>query len=242
MEADDASAFEKTELSGEDFAGAGEFGARGESEEAQTRDYYGEGFRPASSADRRSARQLWLISYSDFMTILMIFFLVMYGYMLLVKAQSAPRRRPGDPFSISITQLKNDLGRQVEVRTNGKRTTIALTDSVFFPSGSAALAKEAGTTLDQLAKSIKLVRGQVIVEGHTDNVPIRTARFRSNWELSAARAFSVIRALTERGVPPERLAAWGFGEYRPVAPNDREADREKNRRIEIVILGDDTKN
>jgi len=73
------------------------------------------------------------------------------------------------------------------------------------------------------------------VEGHTDNLPIHTERFHSNWELSAARAISVIKYLHQNGIPQERLSALGYGEYRPVAPNDTPEHRSLNRRIEILI-------
>jgi chemotaxis protein MotB len=106
----------------------------------------------------------------------------------------------------------------------------------LFASGSATLSEDARTTLEELANSIKLTEGDVIIEGHTDNAPILGRRYKSNWELSAARAFSVINALSDRGIEPRRLAAWGFGENRPVAPNDGAVNMAKNRRIEIVIL------
>jgi chemotaxis protein MotB len=83
------------------------------------------------------------------------------------------------------------------------------------------------------------------VEGHTDNVPINTSEFRSNWELSVRRATEVVRCLVEQhGFPPERISASGYAEYRPIASNDSPEDRAKNRRIEIVIIktGDEGEN
>ncbi len=76
----------------------------------------------------------------------------------------------------------------------------------------------------------------IIAEGHTDNVPIHTQQYQSNWELSSARAFSVIYFFINKGIPPERLVAHGFGEYRPASSNEDDAGRAKNRRIEITVV------
>jgi chemotaxis protein MotB len=73
------------------------------------------------------------------------------------------------------------------------------------------------------------------VDGHTDNIPIHTSRFPSNWELSTARAISVVKFLIEKGIPPERLAATGFGEYQPIDPRNDEIGRRRNRRIELKL-------
>lgn len=195
---------------------------------------------PLAPVERRSSnRQLWLISYSDFMTILMIFFLAMYGYtylakMSLLKAQKNQINYA--EFAGRVQDMQKKIGGQIKVQDNVDKVIVQLSDKVLFPSGSAVLSPESVSTLEELAKSIKLIEGEVIVQGHTDNVPVRSARIKSNWELSSARAFSVIAALTQQGVPPERLAAWGFGENRPLAENTTAEGRAENRRIEVVIL------
>jgi chemotaxis protein MotB len=143
---------------------------------------------------------------------------------------------PQAAFSESMKRIKNRLQDQVEINEEQSKTTIRLGEAILFQSGHADLSNNAIRTLEELANSINLVEGQVVIEGHTDNVPVTSAVFKSNWELSAARAFSVIHALGEHGVNTARLAAWGFGETRPVAPNDTELHRAQNRRIEIVIL------
>ncbi|MCG3204141.1 MAG: hypothetical protein KCHDKBKB_00844 [Elusimicrobia bacterium] len=188
--------------------------------------------------DRRSSRQLWLISYSDFMTILMIFFLSMYGYTYLAKATllKNSRKKSDSDFVNQIAAVKEKLGNQIKIQSDVDKVIVELNEKILFPSGQATLSKDAKAPLEELAKSLKLIEGDVVVEGHTDNVPIKSGTFKSNWELSAARAFSVTKALVAQGVPPSRLAAWGFGENRPRVPNVDDASRAQNRRIEVVIL------
>jgi chemotaxis protein MotB len=188
---------------------------------------------------RQSSSHLWLISYSDFMTILMIFFLAMYGYTYLAKAallkiQNKPQNY--SEFTRKILEIQKKMEGKIKVQEDTDKVVVQLSEKILFPSGQASLSNEAQMPLEELANSLKLIDGDVIVEGHTDNVPVKGSRFKSNWELSVARSFSVIRALTSKGVPPGRLAAWGFGENRPLIENTNEENRFKNRRIEVVIL------
>ena len=123
---------------------------------------------------------------------------------------------------------RTDLWVEVEIRTD-----------LLFPSGSARLAPNAVTVLERLAQVLAPLPNAVRVEGHTDNVPIRNAIFYSNWELSAARAGSVVHVLSGRGVAPNRLAVVGFGEQRPSHSNDTSQGRNANRRVVVVILAVD---
>lgn len=195
------------------------------------------------SAERRAPRHLWLISYSDFMTILMIFFLAMYAYTYLAKATliKTQQTTPLSAFADLADRLGQGGGDHVRIKDETDKIVVHLAERILFPSGRADLVSTAGQTLDELANSIKLAQGDVIVQGHTDNVPVVGGYWRSNWELSAARSFSVIQGLVQRGVPPERLAAWGFGEHRPLVLNDSKGNQARNRRIEIVILKKDKK-
>lgn len=114
-----------------------------------------------------------------------------------------------------------------------------MSEGVLFDLGSADLRPEGRTVLDQLAAVLKAVPNQIVVEGHTDNVPISTARFASNWELSTQRATTVLRYLVEvRGVPRDRIAAAGYGEQRPVADNATPQGRARNRRVDIAVLAE----
>jgi chemotaxis protein MotB len=114
---------------------------------------------------------------------------------------------------------------------------ITIPDQVLFNSGEAAVKSEALPFLQGLANAMIELNRQVRVEGHTDNVPIRTVQFPSNWELSATRAVIVVRVLSELyGVPGEHLAALGYGDSRPLTANLNPEQRAKNRRVEVIIL------
>jgi chemotaxis protein MotB len=126
---------------------------------------------------------------------------------------------------------------QLNVSIVRGRMVIQLPQDVLFPSGSATLNSEGRQALGQVGSVLAELKDRSFqVEGHTDNVPISTAQFPSNWELSSARALSVVRVLIQAGVAPERLSGAGYGEYQPVASNDDAAGRRLNRRIEIVML------
>lgn len=123
-----------------------------------------------------------------------------------------------------VTVRASAVGLEVEIQTD-----------ILFPSGTATLSAQAVAVMQQLAVVLKHFDHDVRVEGHTDNVPINTAQFPSNWELSAARAASVVHLLMRQGVAPERLAVIGAGEYKPVADNNDAAGRNRNRRVMLVI-------
>ncbi|UCH62531.1 MAG: flagellar motor protein MotB [Fidelibacterota bacterium] len=123
----------------------------------------------------------------------------------------------------------------VEVTGPGE-VLIRMGDEVLFDPGESGLKPVALRVLAGIAKSVQGKTESIYVEGHTDNVPISTAEFRSNWELSSARALSVVRLLEEAGVPPEQLAAVGHSQYIPIAPNDTPENRAKNRRVELWII------
>jgi chemotaxis protein MotB len=128
-----------------------------------------------------------------------------------------------------------DAGR-VELTELRGRMTVKMKDKILFSSGSATLGKDGKAALQVVADALKGVSGKVIrVEGHTDDVPTASGAFASNWELSVARALAVVRYLQEMGVDPTRLAAAGYGEYQPIAPNDSADGRGQNRRIDIVL-------
>ena len=136
--------------------------------------------------------------------------------------------------------LKKSLGTEMEkeglaVATTEEGVVLKLPGKVLFDLGKAELKPGAKKTLNRVISLLKKYPYNIQVEGHTDNLPIHTERFHSNWELSAARAISVIKYLHQNGIPQERLSALGYGEYRPVAPNDTPEHRSLNRRIEILI-------
>ncbi|MGD8483760.1 MAG: flagellar motor protein MotD [Thioalkalispiraceae bacterium] len=126
----------------------------------------------------------------------------------------------------------------IEVTQDKLWVTVEMNTSILFTSGSAALEDEAYPVLRDLSTVLAKLPNHVDVEGYTDNLPINNEIFRSNWELSAARAASVVHLFTRNDIDPERLAAIGYGEYRPVADNATSEGRRKNRRVAVVILAD----
>ena len=137
-----------------------------------------------------------------------------------------------------VARAMDDLVRQdlVVVRRAEFWIEVEIKTDILFPSGSAHLAPYAVDVIERLAGALEPFPNPIRVEGHTDNKPIKTVAFYSNWELSAARAGSVVRVLQARGVSPERLAVIGYGEQRPIQPNDTEQGRNANRRVVVVIL------
>jgi len=133
---------------------------------------------------------------------------------------------------------ERDLADLVSTRQEQRGLVISVvSDNLLFPVGQAELRAPALSILDEIAGLMKELPNNIIVEGHTCNLPIRTALYPSNWELSAARACRVVRHLAERkGVSSTRLAATGYGDSRPVSPNDTEEGRVRNRRVDVVIV------
>ncbi len=127
----------------------------------------------------------------------------------------------------------------ISVEINERGLVIHVLESTLFESAQATLRPEALDVLDRIGKEIRDIPNQIRVEGHTDDRPINTARFPSNWELSSARATSVVRYFIDKySFPPDRLSALGFGEFRPMVTNNSDANRAKNRRVDIVVLTD----
>lgn len=124
----------------------------------------------------------------------------------------------------------------VNVRRHGFWLEVEVKTDILFPSGVATLSNRAIPALDALATTLVKYPNPVRVEGHTDNRPISSKVYPSNWELSAARAASVVHRFANAGVNPDRLSVIGFGEYRPLQANDTPAHRDANRRVVIVIL------
>lgn len=115
--------------------------------------------------------------------------------------------------------------------------TVHVTEKLLFATGSDVLRGEAAAVLDKLGASLQDLPNEIRVEGHTDDTPIHTAAFPSNWHLSTARALNVgLYMLGHSTIKPERLAIVGYGEHRPIAPNDSDVTRAKNRRVDIVIV------
>jgi len=207
----------------------------------------------------------WLVSYADFITLLFAFFVVMYSIsqvneekykVLSTTLESAFSASDGssnetesaDSVSDSsqadladLTQaLQGLLGGliedgQVNVVGNEEWVELELRANVLFASGKAELTGDANAILNSVADVLAPYSNAVSIAGHTDDRPINTARFSNNWELSSARAVSVVNTLAYGGVKPERLSAVGYGEYRPIADNSSEQGRNRNRRVILRV-------
>lgn len=196
---------------------------------------------------------LWLIVLADMMTNLMLFFLVLYA-----TSQQSPKVREEmarafdatamidvKPSAADEAALKDFKEREAADRLKERfaDTTVTenmirvrLQDRILFPSALSTLSPEADEPLLELSRILKELPNPVVIEGHTDDVRLTKSAYRSNWELSVSRSNSVIELLVRDGVPPERLVAAGYGEHRPVAPNDSPEGRARNRRVEIIVL------
>lgn len=131
-----------------------------------------------------------------------------------------------------------DAGK-LKVKMVDGRMVVTLATDVLFSSGSATLSKEGVGAVQEVGKVLASIGGRKFqIEGHTDNVPIKTPQFPSNWELASARSLTVLKTMVDAGMPAGRISAASFGESRPAAPNETSDGRSSNRRIEIVVVPD----
>ncbi len=152
----------------------------------------------------------------------------------------------GGGEGVDVEQLKRELEEalgdeinrhEVEMRVTPEGLVVSLQEVGFFNSGSAVLLQEGQAPLGRIAGILGAKGFQIRVEGHTDNVHIHTAQFRSNWELSTARATQVVMLLVDRyGLDPKQISVAGYSQYRPVANNDSEDGRKLNRRVDLVVV------
>lgn len=157
----------------------------------------------------------------------------------LEKRRAAAEARVAE-FKSLLAKFKAliDAGK-LKVRIVDGRMVVVLATDILFGSGSATLSKDGRAALAEVARVLASIEKRSFqVEGHTDTVPIATAQYPSNWELAAARAINVLKAMVESGLPAGRVSAASFGDARPAAPNDSTDGKAQNRRIEIIIVPD----
>jgi len=176
----------------------------------------------------------WLVNYADLMTEMVCFFVILY-------ALSAALNKNVQNAARQIREMieSGQVHGEVKVDKEGLKITLEEQGQMaFFHSGKAEFTPEMTALMDKVAPVLYQLsqKHDIIVEGHTDNVPIATRQFASNWELSTARATNVVRYfLKEKKFPPERMAAIGYGEYRPAAANDTPVNKQKNRRVVFFV-------
>lgn len=155
-----------------------------------------------------------------------------------LRAAKAEREKELETYRQLFAKLKNliDAGTIKVVFRKGKMM-VAMSSAVLFDSGRAELKEDGKATLNEITEALKSLEGRdFLVAGHTDNVPIKTRRYRSNWELSTQRAVVVVDHMLEQGLPPAQVGAAGYAEVDPVGDNETEEGRAQNRRIEIILM------
>jgi chemotaxis protein MotB len=208
--------------------------------------------------------QRWLISYADFVTLLLAVFVVMF-------AASQPDRGKAKRLSHSVSEALHGAGSsesppvqpqipaapellpsmqylnralaeeintgRIAIHLETRGLVISLRQAAFFPSGGDAISASGVGSLEKISHTIRDLPNSVRFEGHTDSAPIHTRRFRGNWELSSARSIAMLKLFAGRfGIPAARFAVAGYAETKPVDSNDSAAGRAHNRRVDIVIL------
>lgn len=230
---------------------------------------HGNRFGKGGSKSNAQSGDDWMGTYADAITLLMAFFVILLSTAKIDEAKYAkvanaiaqdlqhkrePEAQPvAAPVSAEDVAFESKLASRLEplneienvsVDSAKDALTIEFTGGLLYASGSAELKKTAFTTLAQVSEAlgdVDLNEYMVTVEGHTDDTPIHTARFPSNWELSAGRATSVVRALVEAGLDRSQVSALAFADTRPVVPNiddsgrPSQSNRERNRRVVIRV-------
>ncbi|MGB5984153.1 MAG: OmpA family protein [Desulfobacterales bacterium] len=215
---------------------------------------------------RPRAPQGWLTTFNDLITLLMVFFVLVFALssvdlalyrdafadlqsgegMLEAGRQTAvgvrPDDNPGTPDAGAQNEsqeILDELIQDPEIQTDAVPAGIAITigSQILFDPAVAELEPAGLPLLAKIARVLGSRPGLIRIEGHTDNLPINTPRYPSNWELSAARAVNVLKYFAESGeIEPRRLAAVGYGASKPLGPNETLQQRARNRRVEIVLV------
>ena len=161
------------------------------------------------------------------------------GLSMIESPEAAGEAQKIDEIKRQLEQYiqQNNLGGQVSMELQERGLVIRFKNTLLFPLASADITQSGRQVIEKVGKMLAPLPNQIVVEGHTCNLQISTPQFHSNWELSTARATTVVHVLIASfNVPPGRLAAVGYSEFRPVAKNDTEEHRAANRRVDIVLL------
>jgi chemotaxis protein MotB len=208
----------------------------------------------------------WVVSYADFITLLFAFFTTMYaishvdaGKLARFSGSMKSAFKVSGAVTVDTSVIEGikpvnyaDIGLERDVQAEFKKfdimegiaimrdqrgVVISMGDTLLFESGSSEIRREARPLLSTVASLIKKYQRSIIIEGHTDNIPLRGSRYASNLELSTARASrTYVFLLEEEAVRPEGLSAAGYGEYRPIASNATVEGRARNRRVDIIFV------
>lgn len=208
-------------------------------------------FDDEAQLNNNSDSTMWMLPYSTLMLVLMIMFsaLYVYSYQDTIRYELALTSMEESTEEISSSIKETVLAQKIdefiremkmegiaEIKTTPHAIKLSLASPAIFDSASAELRPELMPLMLKLYDHLRYMDNIIIMEGHTDNVPIHTSKYASNWELSAARAFSMIYFYIQRDIDPRRLVAHGYGEHRPIHSNSTPLGRAMNRRIEMTIL------
>lgn len=199
----------------------------------------------------------WVVSYADFVTMLLALFMVMYAFSQLDNQKMASvNGKMKQAFSsvsmenvtkyqanghvANVEKILQDnitTSKSVKLIKSDRGVIIRVNNKMLFDEGSANIKPDAQNTLNDIIKVLTKIDNPVIIEGHTDSTPIKNAKYPSNWELSTARATNIISYVMKQGkISPKRLSAVGYGEYMPVSDNTSSRGRMLNRRVDIIVL------
>ena len=184
----------------------------------------------------------WLISYTDIVTVLLILFVAVAAQGLRdrpVQAATAVTTPPKEP-SLPLQQTEQRLQQQgLDLHREPRGLVISVPQAVLFASGDDRISRSAYPLVSEIATVLRDVKNKVALVGHADAVPIHNRRFKSNWELSAARSLNLLALLSgDYGIEESRLSIQSYGSYNPKSSNDTEDGRAESRRVEILILNE----
>jgi len=193
----------------------------------------------------------WLYSYADLMTQLLIFSILMLVVLGLkelkpeqvrMTEQQRLEAQRAEELARAVDELQAYVKRQgledaMAIDRSADRMVIRMKSAILFKEGQADLTAGAREIIDEIVPALSRTSNRIRIEGHTDDVPIATQQFPSNWELSSARAISVADRLERNGIDRARLSVAGYAEFHPLVANDGADQRAQNRRVEIVVLG-----
>lgn len=187
----------------------------------------------------------WVVSYADFVTMLLALFMVMYAVVRidnhkLMKLLPNVTKYQASNQATNVEKILMDnisQTKSIKLLRSDKGLIIRVNNRMIFDEGSAVIKPDAEKTLNEIIKVLTKIDNPVIIEGHTDSTPIKNAKYPSNWELSTARATNIISYVMKTGmITPKRLSAVGYGEYMPIADNTSTNGRNLNRRVDIIVL------
>ena len=217
------------------------------------------------SEDYEESVDNFYVSWSDLVTLLLVFFVYLYSIseidvVKFLEAQGSMSEEISvDGATNLIEDMKQEQAKLAEIKQEideyiqaeslqdvfsvdliKDSLEINLGNVLLFELGESSLKPKAKVILVEMSKLFAKINSRIIIEGHTDNIPIKTEKYPSNWELSAARAASVVRYLVKKGVPEKSFLVVGYNQFSPLVPNTSNANRSKNRRVKLIVKTDPT--